>query len=363
MKRAQAQVNTLVLGKPQEVRLAFVALLSGRPPADRGPARPRQDHAGACAGGDARAWVSSACSSPPTCCRRTSSACRSTTRRRGASNSIPGPVFAHVLLADEINRAPPRTQSALLEAMAEHQVTVDGTTHALPRSVLRHRHAESGRPCRHLSAARFAARPLPAAAHAGLSGRGRRTRAARRQRSPRPDRAGRRRCSAQRRRAGNCAARSPECMPAMRWSPTCRRCWRAAASHPGVRVGLSPRAGIALLRAARAYALLLGRGHVAARRRAGAVRAGRRAPPGRRMPMPATTHALAKAILHAVAGGLSDAATAVAAAAGAGVSNRWRGRGSRKRCRSRSTAAASTSCRRASACSSRRCCWRWCSAR
>ena len=44
----------------------------------------------------------------------------------------PGPVFAHVLLADEINRAPPRTQSALLEAMAEHQVTVDGTTHALP---------------------------------------------------------------------------------------------------------------------------------------------------------------------------------------------------------------------------------------
>src|SRR5690606_25208409 len=44
----------------------------------------------------------------------------------------PGPVCAHVLLADEINRAPPRTQSALLEAMAEHQVTVDGTTHALP---------------------------------------------------------------------------------------------------------------------------------------------------------------------------------------------------------------------------------------
>ena len=40
----------------------------------------------------------------------------------------PGPIFAHVLLADEINRAPPRTQSALLEAMAEHQVTVDGIT-------------------------------------------------------------------------------------------------------------------------------------------------------------------------------------------------------------------------------------------
>ena len=45
----------------------------------------------------------------------------------------PGPVFAQVLLADEINRAPPRTQSALLEAMAEQQVSIDGTTHALPR--------------------------------------------------------------------------------------------------------------------------------------------------------------------------------------------------------------------------------------
>jgi len=43
-----------------------------------------------------------------------------------------GPVFAQVVLADEINRAPPKTQSALLEAMAEGQVTHDGTTHALP---------------------------------------------------------------------------------------------------------------------------------------------------------------------------------------------------------------------------------------
>ncbi len=43
----------------------------------------------------------------------------------------PGPVFTQVLLADEINRTSPRTQSALLEAMEEGQVTVDGTTHAL----------------------------------------------------------------------------------------------------------------------------------------------------------------------------------------------------------------------------------------
>ncbi len=45
----------------------------------------------------------------------------------------PGPVFAQVLLADEINRAGPRTQSALLEAMEERQVSVDGETRALPR--------------------------------------------------------------------------------------------------------------------------------------------------------------------------------------------------------------------------------------
>ncbi|WP_423195479.1 MULTISPECIES: AAA family ATPase [unclassified Cupriavidus] len=44
-----------------------------------------------------------------------------------------GPVFAQLVLADEINRAPPKTQSALLEAMAERQVTHDGATHALPQ--------------------------------------------------------------------------------------------------------------------------------------------------------------------------------------------------------------------------------------
>jgi MoxR-like ATPase len=43
----------------------------------------------------------------------------------------PGPVFANIVIADEINRASPKTQSALLECMAEHQVTVDGATYAL----------------------------------------------------------------------------------------------------------------------------------------------------------------------------------------------------------------------------------------
>lgn len=48
----------------------------------------------------------------------------------------PGPLFVNILLADEINRATPRTQSALLEAMQERQVTVDGHSHPLPRPFL-----------------------------------------------------------------------------------------------------------------------------------------------------------------------------------------------------------------------------------
>src|SRR5229473_2531791 len=48
----------------------------------------------------------------------------------------PGPIMAQIVLADEINRATPKTQSALLEAMEEHQVTVDGTTYQLPEPFL-----------------------------------------------------------------------------------------------------------------------------------------------------------------------------------------------------------------------------------
>jgi MoxR-like ATPase len=51
---------------------------------------------------------------------------------RGEFEFAPGPIFANVVLADEINRAPPKTQAALLEAMGEGQVTVDGGTHELP---------------------------------------------------------------------------------------------------------------------------------------------------------------------------------------------------------------------------------------
>lgn len=51
----------------------------------------------------------------------------------GSSRFIEGPIFANILLADELNRATPRTQSALLEAMQEHQVTIERKTYELPR--------------------------------------------------------------------------------------------------------------------------------------------------------------------------------------------------------------------------------------
>src|ERR1700709_1398291 len=56
--------------------------------------------------------------------------------KRGEFAFRAGPVFTNILLADEINRTPPKTQSALLEAMEEHQVSVDGETKPLPEPFL-----------------------------------------------------------------------------------------------------------------------------------------------------------------------------------------------------------------------------------
>lgn len=57
-------------------------------------------------------------------------------RETGTQEFRPGPIFTNVLLADELNRASPKTQAALLEAMAEQQVTIDGTTRPLPKPFL-----------------------------------------------------------------------------------------------------------------------------------------------------------------------------------------------------------------------------------
>jgi MoxR-like ATPase len=79
-----------------------------------------------------------------------------------------GPVFTNLLLADEINRTPPRTQAALLEAMQERQVSVDGHAAAPARAVPGRRDAEPRRARGHLPPARGPARPVPVQAAGAL---------------------------------------------------------------------------------------------------------------------------------------------------------------------------------------------------
>ncbi|HAI93517.1 MAG TPA: ATPase, partial [Xanthomonadaceae bacterium] len=128
---AQAQVNALVLGKTREVRQAFVALLAGGHLLIEdvpGLGKTTLAHALAASVGLGFRRVQFTSDLLPADVLGVSV-------YDGGERAFrfhPGPVFTHVLLADEINRAPPRTQSALLEAMAEGQVTIDGATHALP---------------------------------------------------------------------------------------------------------------------------------------------------------------------------------------------------------------------------------------
>jgi len=131
LQQAQQQVNALLLGKTAEVRLAFVALLSGGHLLIEdlpGLGKTTLAHAMASTLGLQFQRVQFTSDLLPADVLGVSIY---EAESRGF-RFHPGPVFSNVLLADEINRAPPRTQSALLEAMAEQQVTIDGTTHALP---------------------------------------------------------------------------------------------------------------------------------------------------------------------------------------------------------------------------------------
>ena len=82
----------------------------------------------------------------------------------------PGPVFANIVVGDEINRASPKTQSALLECMEERQVTVDGSTYHLDAAVHGDRDPEPDRDGGHLPAPRGAARPVHRPDRDGLPG-------------------------------------------------------------------------------------------------------------------------------------------------------------------------------------------------
>ena len=134
-----------------------------RPRAARGRARPGQDADGQDARRRAAARSSSASSSRPTCCRPTSIGTHHLQPADAASSpSKQGPIFANLVLADEINRAPAKVQRALLEAMQERQVTIGDTTLPAARAVPRHGDAEPDRAGGHLPAARGAARSLHA---------------------------------------------------------------------------------------------------------------------------------------------------------------------------------------------------------
>ncbi|HKT28212.1 AAA family ATPase [Dyella sp.] len=172
----------------------------------------------------------------------------------------PGPVFAGLLLADEINRATPKTQSALLEAMAEKQVTVDGQTHALPDpffvvATQNPLDLAGTFPLPDSQLDRFMLRvsldyPDASAERELLTGSDRRDLLT--HLVPQLD-------------AANLAAlnrqtRSITASPAL--LDYLQALLAASRRHPEIRVGLSPRAGLSLLAAARAWAMLSDRGHV-----------------------------------------------------------------------------------------------------
>ena len=125
------QVNSILLGKAEEVRLAFVCLLAGGHLLIEdlpGVGKTTLAHALAMTLGLDFQRVQFTSDLSPSDIIGVSVY----ERVEGTFKFHNGPVFTQLLLADEINRATPKTQSALLEAMAEGQVTVDGRTHALP---------------------------------------------------------------------------------------------------------------------------------------------------------------------------------------------------------------------------------------
>ena len=170
-----------------------------------------------------------------------------------------GPIFANIVLADEINRASPKTQSALLEAMEERQITVDGTTYPLGSAVHGDRDAEPDRARRHLPPPREPARPLP---HASLSRVPRASEIEILERhgegSRLPDLAAVASALDVRRMAA--AVRTVHIAPGIRsyfvdLADASRR-------HRSLSLGMSPRATLALQRASRAHAAANGRNYV-----------------------------------------------------------------------------------------------------
>lgn len=255
-----SQLERIVLGKPAQIRLALCCLLAGghlliedQP----GVGKTTLAHALALSLGLSWSRVQFTSDLLPGDLLGVSVYDRAT----GSFAFHPGPVFTQVLLADEINRAPPKTQSALLEAMEEGQVSVDGTVRPLPtpffviatQNPFDHRGTH---PLPESQLDRFLMRislghPDPGAERALLLGEDRR---------------------AMLRRLG--PVLDPAALAALRLRVEAihvaealvdylQRLLAATRDRRRFAEGLSPRAGLALLRAARAQALLEGRDYCA----------------------------------------------------------------------------------------------------
>lgn len=172
----------------------------------------------------------------------------------------PGPIFAQVVLADEINRASPRTQSALLEAMEERQVSIEGKTRPLPEPffvIATQNPLDQGGtfPLPESQLDRFLMRlhlgyPDPRAERQLLEGEDRRALTDNLQAL----------LPQEQLHAMQQSVRSVSTSPAL--LDYVQRLLEHSRRMPGLMYGLSPRAGLGLLRAARAWALMAGRNHV-----------------------------------------------------------------------------------------------------
>ncbi len=132
LQLAELQVNRILLGKKERVRLAFCCLLArGHLLIEDVPGVGKTTLAHALAGviGSNYQRIQFTSDMLPADILGVSIY----KREKEAFEFHPGPIFSQLILADEINRATPKTQSALLEGMAEGQVTIDNQTHILPR--------------------------------------------------------------------------------------------------------------------------------------------------------------------------------------------------------------------------------------
>ncbi|KPK56016.1 MAG: AAA family ATPase [Thiotrichales bacterium SG8_50] len=181
-------------------------------------------------------------------------------RNAGEFRFHPGPIFAQLILADEVNRATPKAQSALLEAMEEHQVTLEGETRALPEpffviATQNPSHQIGTFPLPESQLDRFAMRislgyPAMQAERALLQGRDRRDMVHELKPNLNPAQL----LQLQR------AVREVHAAPAL--IDYVQAILQFSRQSPQFALGLSPRAGLSLLHTARAWALMTGRDHV-----------------------------------------------------------------------------------------------------